>query len=114
MEDTLRNFQKRQLGIRRKHQRMARGYVNKLNRNGVILQKPLRKSGNVVLRIALLCLIGFVGFKTLLIAGLGPDGYLDHVATLNSGSGFERASVWIMRPDPATARLAEFLAPYLS
>ena len=114
MEDTLRNFRKRQMGIRRKHERMARGYVNKLDRNGVIVQKPDNKSGNRLFRSLLLVGLCLLAFKVFLLAGLGTETYLSHVAELQSGSSLERAGAWVMQIDPATSRLAELLTPFLS
>lgn len=114
MQDTLRDFRKRQAGVRRKHERMAKGYVNKLDRNGVIVQKPDSKSGSYATRAILLCAICLMGFKAFLLIGLGTDAYTETLAALNTGSGFERAGAWVMQIDPVTAKFSEILSPYLS
>ena len=114
MENTLRDFRKRQAGIRKKHERMAKGYVNKLNRNGVIEQKPDSKSGSILLRMMVLGAICVFGFKVFLLAGLGTEAYGETLSALETGSAVERAGAWVMQADPVSLQLAEVLAPYLS
>lgn len=113
MDSALSQFEKRKKTLRRKHERMARGYRNKLDRNGVILQMPDNKAPGMTLRLLLLVALAFIGFKTFLLAGLGEEDYLSRVAQLESGNGFEQAGAIAMRIDPATALLAERLAPLL-
>lgn len=114
MDSTLETFEKRQKALRRKHKRMAQGYVNKLDRtSGLIVQKPDSKAGGFFLRLAALMGMGLLGFKTFLLAGSGEAQYLHHVEMLKGGSLLEQAGAWFMQIDPATAYLAPLLAPYL-
>ena len=92
---------------------MARGYRNKLDRNGVIIQQPDNKAPGLAMRFLLLVVLAFFGFKAFLLAGLGEDQYLARVSQLSLGNGFEQAGAVAMRIDPATAYLAERLAPLL-
>ncbi|MFW2541282.1 hypothetical protein ACN2XU_01475 [Primorskyibacter sp. 2E107] len=114
MDSTLQNFEKRQKALRRKHKRMAQGYVNKLDReSGLIVQKPDSKSGGFAIRLLFLIVLAFMAFKIFLLAGLGEQKYLSHIQSLSTGSVVEQAGAWLMRIDPVTDRLAPILSPYL-
>ena len=115
LESSLHRFEKRQKSIRRKHSRMAKGYVNTLDkRSGLITQKPDSKGTGRGLRLLILVGLAFLAFKGFVLAGLGEDQYLQHVAQLQSGSAFEKAGAWLMQIDPATAMLSDLLAPLLA
>ena len=111
MESTLQTFERRQKALRRKHKRMAQGYVNKLDRNGLITQRPDSKTGGMLGKLVMLVVGGVMVFKIFLLGGLGQDAYLDHVARLQAGSGFEQAGAWLMQIDPITATAADLIAP---
>ncbi|WP_425100321.1 hypothetical protein [Tropicibacter sp. S64] len=114
MDSTLQTFEKRQKALRRKHKRMAQGYVNKLDRtSGVIIQKPDSKAGGFMIRLLVLAVAVGLGFKVFLLAGLGEEGYGAHLEHLQSGSILEQGAAWALQIDPATAYLAPLLAPYL-
>lgn len=114
MSDALTNFRKRDAALRKKHIRMARGYRNRLNRNGVIIQEPDSKIGGVALRLLVLATVLFIGFKVMVLSGLGPETYTQHVAKLAEGTVYERAGAWLMQIDPMTARLSEMVSALLS
>jgi hypothetical protein len=114
MEDTLNDFRRRQQNLRRKHERMARGYVTGINENGLIVQKPDSKSGGRALRVLVMVVAGFMGFKILLLGGLGPEQYSQHVTRLQSGSTGDQVGAWFMQIDPVSALLADYLSPLLS
>lgn len=114
MEDTLHDFRMRQQKLRRKHERMARGYVTGIDQNGLIVQKPDSKTGGRTLRLLAMLAAGFVGFKILLLAGLGPEQYGLHVTQLQSGSTGDQVGAWLMQIDPLSALLAGYLSPLLS
>ncbi len=113
MEGSLRSFDKRQKAVRRKHMRMARGYVTKIDSNNLIHQRPDNKVGGIGLRFLFLLALAFLGFKTLIFAGLGPEPYAERVSQLQLGSHFEQAGAWLMYPDPITVILAGLIAPLL-
>lgn len=114
MDSTLLTFEKRQRALRRKHKRMAQGYVNKLDRkSGLIVQRPDSKVGGFVVRMLLLIAMAFMGFKVFLMAGLGEEAYLAHVQGLQGGSAMEQGAAVIMQIDPVSAYLAPLLQPYL-
>lgn len=114
MEDALRNFNKRQQAVYRKHSRMARGYVTKLDRSGVFLQVPDSKAHGIGLRVMLLAVAAFFASKVLILGWLGADLYLGHVVDLRHGSGLEQVGAWLMQVDPLTGHLAALIAPYLN
>jgi hypothetical protein len=114
VEDTLRDFDKRQREIRRKHIRLAKGYVTKLDGNGVFLHVPENKAAQKSgLRLLLLGAMVVFGFKILTLSWLGIEDYSAHLATLEQGSALEKAGAWIMQIDPLTEKVAGLAAPYL-
>ena len=114
MDSAIRSFEKRQRKLRRKHVRMSRGYVNKLDRNGVIQQKPDNKVIPLAVKLLVLSALAFQGFKALTLAGLGEARYLDTVSHLEAGTVYERLGAWAMQIDPVTRFLGAQIAPYLS
>ena len=110
MEDSLVSYHKRRRALMRKHERMSRGYVTRLNRNGTFEQVPDSKASGVGLKIILLAAVVFFGFKVLLFVGLGAETYQGHVDTLNAGTPYEKVGAWFMQVDPVTAKVAEVAA----
>ncbi|MDA7426270.1 hypothetical protein [Thalassococcus lentus] len=113
MDRALRDFDKRQKAIRRKHTRMAKGYRNKMNANGVIMQKPDSKIGGYLSRILFLAVLAFMAFKVLLLTGIGEELYMERVSVLQLGNTYERAGAWLMQIDPVTAWLSQQAAAFL-
>ncbi|ETX29853.1 hypothetical protein [Roseivivax isoporae] len=102
MDDSLKNFEKRHRDIRRKHRRLARGYVTRLQPNGTIVHEPSRDVSGVVAWPLMLLVATFFGFKALLLAQLGAETYASHLATLSQGNFAEQAGAVIMGADPLT------------
>ncbi|WP_121632902.1 hypothetical protein [Tropicibacter alexandrii] len=114
MENTLDEFRKRQSAITRKHSRMARGYVNKLDKtSGVIVQQPDSKTGSVGRSVLLRVAVAFMVLKVLTLSWLGPELYESHLAQLREGSTVERAGAFVMQVDPVTAKGAALLSPLM-
>lgn len=113
MDDTLKSFRKREGALRKKHIRMAYGYVTRMDKSGLIIQQPDRKVGSAGKRLLFYTILVFLCFKILLLAGLGRDAYIAHLDALAQGSVYEQAGGWLMQVDPLTARLAETVAPLL-
>lgn len=111
MQDALSSYHRRQESVRRKHARMAHGYVTKLDkRTGNFVQVPDKKTSRVSLKIILWTAVLFVGFKVLLLTGLGAEAYNGHVASLSQGTAYERAGAWFMQIDPITAQLSSIVS----
>ena len=106
MDRALKDFDKRQRAVSMKHRRLAQGYVTRLNRNGTIEHRPIKRVPFVSVKALAMILAGFVGFKTLLVANLGPEDYAQRIAHLASGTTVERAGAWLMGQDPASLLLA--------
>ena len=96
MDKGIREFERRHRAVTAKHRRLAEGYVTRLNPNGTIEHKPVRRVRALPLKGLALAVTGFVAFKGYLLASLGPADYATHVAHLGSGSlleGCEEVSV---------------------
>jgi hypothetical protein len=114
VEDTLRDFDKRQKEIRGKHIRLAKGYETKLDGNGVFLHVPNNKAGRRSgLRLLLTGAAVVFGFKVLTLSWLGTEAYAAHLTSLAQGTPLEKAGAWIMQIDPVTAKTAEMVAPFV-
>ena len=109
MIDAQRNFYKRERAVRRKHTRMARGYVTKIDKNGVIVQKPDNKVKGFGARIFVLLAIAFVIFKGFILANLGAEEYAVRLASLEGGETYQQVGAWLMQVDPVTGFIAEQL-----
>lgn len=114
MEDTLSSFDNRQKAVRRKHTRMAKGYVTKLNRHGVFIQQPDNKSKSFVLRKMVLLSVGLFAFKSLVLISLGTEVYQSKVDALGTGTSLEKAGAYVMQIDPVTAQIATLITPWVS
>ncbi len=113
MEDTLRDFEKRQAALRRKHQKLAGGYVTHVNRNGIIEHRPKPVSQGFTLRFLMgFALVGLIG-KGFILAWLGADSYGAHVARLDAGSAAEQVGAFLMQADPVTTQIAALFAMVL-
>lgn len=111
MSDAQIEFRKRGHALRKKHLRMARGYHNRLDRNGVILQEPDGQLGAIALRLLSFVIVLFMGFKVMVLTGLGSSAYALNLAHLDQGTIFERIGAWFMQVDPITAGLSALVAP---
>lgn len=86
---------------------LKRGYSLRVDRDGLIVARPKSARRYAPFRGLVLLLVGFVGFKALLIAYLGEGTYRDRVDALRSGATVEQAGAWFMQTDPVSATLAK-------
>ncbi len=107
MESVQKNFMRRQQAIRKKHRRMAEGYVTRVNKTGVIEHRPKRKFGSVTLMPFIILALVFLAFKIVLIGQLGEETYLAHVDNLAAGSVVERVGAKAMQIDPVTVMIMD-------
>ena len=111
MEDALSNYRRREMAVRRKHGRMAKGYATKLDRaTGNFVQVPDNKIPAVSFRIVVRIVAVFIGFKVLLVSGLGTESYQAHLTTLAEGTLYEQVGAWFLAIDPVTSGLSELVA----
>ena len=113
MDKVQKDFLKRQKAIKRKHRRLADGYVTRVNRAGVIEHRPRRSVMRFTAMPLVVLLALLFGFKVMLLSQLGEEAYLTHVDALESGNVAERLGAIIMRIDPATERVTGLIQPYL-
>ena len=111
MEDALNRFDKRAAAVRRRHHRLAQGYVMRMDTNGVIRCEPDRKACGVVLHGLALLIVAVFALKGILLASLGPEEYAAKHAGLAQGEPLDRAGAVLMQVDPVTKAVAAALAP---
>ncbi|MFP4273656.1 MAG: hypothetical protein ACLFRU_01410 [Paracoccaceae bacterium] len=104
------DFDKRLRRIDRKRRKLARGQVPYVDRNGLVTYRP-RRGFRLPLRGLVMFALGFIGFKAVVLANLGPQIYADRVDQLAAGTVVEKAGAWLMQADPATMWIALQLWP---
>ncbi len=114
MESALRSFERRQRAVTQKHRKLAQGYITKVNRNGVIEHKPVRKLKTPPLGGLLIALTGFLAFKGVMLANLGTANYAQHVEVLAEGSIADKLGAWVLGVDPVTLWLGVHLQSLLA
>ncbi len=108
MDDALRDFDRRANAVRKNHARLARGYVTKINKNGLIEHRPRRgRKARGPVRLVLYLILSLLAFKGFLLSELGAEDYLARVATLSQGTTVERVGSVLMSVDPATQWIAD-------
>ncbi len=113
MSDTLDTFDRRLKRISKSRSRMRDGYVGQVSKDGLIVFRPKRRRLAFSPRGFALVLLGFVGFKALIMAHLGLNTYQDRIAALQQGSIVEQAGAFVMQADPLTFKAASYMRPYL-
>ncbi|SIS81771.1 hypothetical protein SAMN05421759_10431 [Roseivivax lentus] len=113
MESVQKNFLRRRRAIRKKHRRLAGGYVTRVNRMGVIEHRPRRSLGRITIMPLVLLAAMFLAFKAVLYVQLGEEAYLSHLDNLTTGSAVERAGAMVMQIDPVTERVLGLIETHL-
>ena len=113
MSDAFFDFDNRLRRINKSRVKLASGYVSVVGDDGLIVVKPRRRRSTLPLRALVFVIIGFLGFKVMIMAALGQPVYEDRVETLRAGSTVERAGAWVMQADPWGVMLADKLRSYL-
>lgn len=99
-------FGQRLKRIDRHHRKLAKGYVLSMNRDGLVVATPRRKSSGLPLRGLFLTLVALLVFKSFMLAQLGVEGYNERVLILEEGGMLAQVGAYAMKPDPATQWLA--------
>ncbi|MDX5402302.1 MAG: hypothetical protein LPK02_09005 [Rhodobacterales bacterium] len=113
MSDAFYDFDNRLRRIQKSRVKLAKGYVSVVGDDGLIVVKPQRRRAGFHLRALAFVIIGFMGFKILILAALGQGVYEERVDTLREGSTVERAGAWVMQPDPLSVMAAQKIRAYL-
>jgi hypothetical protein len=92
---------------------MANGVVKTVTSDGLIVARPRMYKPKFPLKGLIVVLaLGFL-FKGFLFSYLGEAGYLERVASLQSGTVIEQAGAWVMQPDPVTSLVAGTISTIL-
>jgi len=112
MVETHDNFVNRLEMLGEKHAKMTRGYGTKISTSGLIVIEPKeeRRNWGFPIKVVLLALIGFMGFKTFMLAAVGPVTYSERLSKLENGTIVEKAGAYALAIDPLTAKLADVAA----
>lgn len=113
MSDAFFDFDNRLRRINTSRIKLANGYVSVVGDDGLIVVKPRRRRNMLPLRALAFVIIGFMGFKVMILAALGEPVYQDRVETLRAGSTVERAGAWVMQADPISTSVADKVRSYL-
>lgn len=89
-----------------KHRKLSRGYVAKMNSDGLIVARPVRKNSHNTARALIVCLAVLFSFKVFLHQQIGAEAYGARVEILQNGTIAERIGAFAMVADPITVWLA--------
>jgi hypothetical protein len=110
-ETQVRDFRKRIRQIDRRHNKMTRGYVHLVERDGLLVPKEKSfKSRGFPLRAIVLSLLGLFLFKGILVSQVGVFSYSTRLESLAEGGAIEKFGAWLMQVDPLTLSIAEFVS----
>ncbi|WP_420566592.1 hypothetical protein [Thalassovita sp.] len=113
MADSFNEFDDRLARISHNRNQMKRGYALTVDRDGLIVARPRSRRSGFPFKMFMMFVVGFVGFKILLVAFLGLSTYENRVANLQNGTAVEQVGAWFMQVDPVTIELAATLRPYI-
>lgn len=103
-------FDKRMARILREHEKLSKGYVTKVTRDGLIVAKPRRRVLSLApLRFLLLLLVAAMVFKIFFYIQMGAEVYNARVATLAVGTQVEKVGAYLLQADPVTVAISEKL-----
>lgn len=109
MSDAFAQFEKRLSSLERKHKALAEGYVARISPDGLITVQPKPKSSGLTVRLVALIFFGVMLFKLITVSLIGEVTYQERLDQLLSGTGFEKATAWILQLDPLTLHVSEYL-----
>lgn len=95
-------FDRRLRALSRKHDRMARGIVYRMGRDGLITAHPRPLAPRFPLKALMGLVFAALDFKIVLFGLIGPEVYEARLAHLRAGSLVEQAGAWLMQPDGVT------------
>lgn len=107
MSDAFAQFEQRLSSLERKHRELAKGYVTKINPDGLIVVAPKHPKGPMRTRLAVGVILGFFLFKCVTMILVGPATYETRLDALREGTGPERFGAWLMQVDPISGYVAD-------
>lgn len=90
---------------------VRRGYTSRVDKNGIIIAKPKARRFHFPFKGLVLLVLGFFGFKALMLSSAGPDTYNDRLATLQNGNAIEAMGAKALSVDPVTQFFADKMGP---
>ena len=110
MSDTFAQFEQRLNSLERKHRELAKGYVAKINPDGLIVIAPKASRARVRMRMLTVIILGFLVFKIATLVLVGSVTYDSRLEVMRNGTGAERFGAWIMQVDPISEKIVEIIA----
>lgn len=109
------SFDRRMARIHKNHERLSKGYVTRVTRDGLIVARPRRTLlGMIPWRFILAILVIGMAAKVVLYTNMGPETYQNEVARLAAGTQFEQVGVYVLSADQATVWLSGKLQELLA
>lgn len=103
-------FDERYRKVIKRHRQLSRGYVTKIEKNGVIAHRPTRNLGDVFSLTSLILPFGILFMlKAAIVTVLGEEGYIQQVDVLREGGFVEQVGAVFMQMDPITQPLSRLL-----
>jgi hypothetical protein len=102
----MQNFDQRLRRIDRRHQKLSRGMVMSVNKDGLIVAQPSRSRFAFPWRGLLMALVAVMVVKGLVHAQIGATDYEARIVVLSQGSTFDQVGAWFMQADPVTLWLS--------
>jgi len=112
MSEAFTQFEQRLSNLERKHKRLAKGYVARIDPNGLIRVAPKRHAGRTRARLLAGIILGFFVFKIMTLIIVGPVTYESRVEELRAGTIPEQISAWIMQADPLSEKIAKYIISF--
>jgi len=109
----LHRFDKRVRRIQKRHRKLARGYVQSVNHDGLIVARPRRKGSRFPWKGVAMIIVALFAFKGFLHAQLGAITYQERVQKLSAGTAIEKAGAYAMQADPITLWISDQLRTVL-
>ena len=102
------NFDRRMERILRQHERLSKGYVTAVSRDGLIVARPRRRLLSLFpWRATMFVLVAAMALKVLMYVQMGPAVYNERVQRLASGTQVEQVGAYLLSADAATVWTAE-------
>lgn len=112
-ESQVRDFNKRVRTIGRKHRQLSQGYVELVERDGLLIPQKARMRRKFPTVGLLLTLAGFMLFKGFLYSQVGALHYDERINRLNDATTLEQVGAWIMQADPLTVMISSWFPKIL-
>ena len=99
------DFDARMRRIERRNRALSRGYVMAIDRDGLIVAKPARRSRfpwGFFLKVGIIVM----AFKAVAHSIIGATSYDERVELLAQGTILEQIAAWVMTADPITVWLS--------